>query len=140
MKEEVSRPGLHTTNNKLPRSKILRGRRNFERLFEKSTVLKSDSLQFRYRLYQDASEGCYIGFIAPKKKIRGAVKRNKIKRLLRESYRTNQHFLQDLFSEKKFGFHGVFIAGSDDLSFDEILKQVILLLSKTRERLLRFKT
>lgn len=138
MKEAVSRPDLHTTDNTLPRSKILRGRRNFERLFEKSTVLNSDSLQFRYRLYNDPAEGCYIGFIAPKKRIKGAAKRNRIKRYMRESYRLNQQLLQDLFSQNCFGFHGAFMAGSDQLTYESANTQIVDLLNKTRERLMRY--
>ncbi|TVR16429.1 MAG: ribonuclease P protein component [Balneolaceae bacterium] len=138
MREEVSRSDLHTTDYSLPRSKILRGRRNFERLFEKSTVLNTDSLQFRYRIYQDPTEGCLVGFIAPKKRIKKAVKRNKIKRLMRESYRLNQHILQDLFSQHNIGFHGAFLAGSDQLTFESTSSQVIELLQKTKERLMKY--
>ncbi len=138
MKEEVSSSELHTTDHSLPRFKILRGRRNFERLFEKSTVLNSDSLQFRYRIYNDPAEGCYVGFVAPKKKIKSAVKRNKVKRLMRESYRKNQHLLQDLFSQNRYGIHGVFMAGNDQLTLESANTQVVDLLHKTRERLARF--
>lgn len=138
MREAVSRPDLHTTDHSLPRSKILRGRRNFERLFEKSTVLNTDSLQFRYRIYQDPKEGCLVGFIAPKKRIKNAVKRNEIKRFMRESYRLNQHILQDLFSQYNVGFHGAFLAGSDQLTFESTSSQVIELLQKIREKLVKY--
>ncbi|MCC5904695.1 MAG: ribonuclease P protein component [Balneolaceae bacterium] len=121
----------------LPRSKILRGRRNFQRLFEKSTVLNSNSLQFRYRIYQNPDEGCFIGFIAPKKKIRGAVKRNRVKRLLREVYRTHQFYLQELFSGKTFGLHGVFIANRPDVTFAEIREEMVPMLENLRGRLQR---
>ncbi len=136
MKKDRNRSDFHKTDQSLPRSKILRGRRNFERLFEKSTVLNSNSLQFRYRIYQDPAEGCLIGFIAPKKKIGGAVKRNKIKRLLREVYRINQYHLQDLFSKESFGLHGAFIAQDDGLTFDQIKNDMIPVLEKVREKLL----
>jgi ribonuclease P protein component len=119
----------------LPRRKILRGRRNFQRLFEKSTVLNSNSLQFRYRIYPDPEEGCFIGFIAPKKKIRGAVKRNKTKRILREVYRMHQEYFQDLFSKKTFGLHGVFIANKPDITFAGVRDEMIPMMEKVRERL-----
>jgi ribonuclease P protein component len=119
----------------LPRSKILRGRRNYQRLFEKSTVLNSNSLQFRYRIYQDPREGCFIGFIAPKKKIRGAVKRNRVKRLLREVYRMHQQTLQDLFAKQTFGFHGAFIANKPEVTFDNIRDEMLPMLKNVHTRL-----
>lgn len=124
------------SDHSLPRSKILRGRRNFERLFEKSTVYNSDSLQLRFRYYEDPAEGCFIGFIAPKRTIRKAVKRNKIKRLMREVYRTHQHIIGDLFSKKNFGVHAVFIAKKDGLVFSDIIRDMIPLLEKVRDKLL----
>ena len=99
-------------------------------------MLNSTSIQFRYRIYQDPAEGCLIGFIAPKKKIRGAVQRNKIKRLLREVYRTNQHHLQDLFAKESFGLHGAFIAQNDGLTFDQIKSDMIPVLESLRGKLL----
>lgn len=136
MQKDRNRPEHHSSDHSLPRSKILRGRRNFQRLFKKSTILSSDSLQLRYRIYEDAAEGCYIGFIAPKKIIRSAVKRNKMKRLLREVYRIQQAPLQQIFSEKRFGFHGVFIANRPILSFADIQKEMIPLLAQVRDNLM----
>ncbi len=121
----------------LPRRKILRGRRNYQRLFEKSTVLNSNSLQFRYRIYQNPDEGCFIGFIAPKKKIRGVVKRNRVKRLLREVFRTHQNYVQELFSGKTFGLHGVFIANRPDVTFAEIREDMVPILENLQDRLRR---
>lgn len=140
MKKDRNRPEASKSDHTLPRSKILRGRKNFQRLFEKSTVLNSRSLQFRYRIYPEPEEGCSIGFAAPKKSIPKAVKRNRVKRLLREAYRTHQSYLQDLFLEKNIGFHGLFLAKNSDLSFTEIEDEMISLLSQTRIRLLRFST
>jgi ribonuclease P protein component len=138
MKKDRNRPEAHKPDLTLPRSKILRGRKNFRRLFEKSTVLNSKSLQFRYRIYSDPEEGRFIGFAAPKKNIPKAVKRNRIKRILREAYRLNQSYLQEIFAEEQFGFHGLFLAKNRDLSFAEIEEEMISLLTETKNRLLRW--
>lgn len=139
MKKARNRSDLKTGDFRLPRSKILRGKRNFERLFQKSTVLSNQSIQFRYRIYQDPAEGCLVGFIAPKKRIRGAVKRNRIKRVLREAYRCNQDYFSDLFSQKYFGVHAVFMTNSDELSYDQAEKEMVPILKKARGRFLEFK-
>lgn len=135
MKKDQNRSEGGKPDQSLPRSKILRGRRNFQRLFEKSTVLTSDSIQFRYRLYNDPSEGCYIGFIAPKKTIRSAVQRNKTKRIMREMYRIHQDFVQDLFSKRVFGFHGAFLARKAGLTFAQIQQEMPPLLQQVQDRL-----
>ncbi len=138
MKKDPNRSDSDKPDQSLPRSKILRGRRNFQRLFEKSTVLTSDSIQFRYRFYNDSSEGCLIGFIAPKKIIPGAVQRNKAKRLMREVYRIHQDFVQDLFSSRQFGFHGAFLARTAGLTFSQVQKEMLPILKEVREALLNF--
>jgi ribonuclease P protein component len=115
----------------LPRSKILRGRKNFQRLFEKSRVIKTPSVHLRYRIYEDSSEGCQIGFIV-KKKLGNAAKRNRIKRWLREAYRTQQYHLSDLFEAKAFGFHGVFMIQHVNVDFQTIREDVSGLLKKMR--------
>lgn len=137
MQKDRNRQGHHKPDLSLPRSKILRGKKNFQRLFEKSTVLKSNSLHFRYRLYQNPDEGCFVGFIAPKKKMRGAVQRNRAKRLMREAYRLNQTYLQDIFKENIIGFHGAFIANKSILTYSEIENDVKKILTELRERLLK---
>lgn len=121
----------------LPRSKILRGKRNFQRLFEKGTALNSTSLQFKYRIYDNPDEQCLVGFIAPKRQFKRAVDRNRTKRLLREAYRLNQHYLQSLFDQHTFGFHGVFIATKKLKNFSMVESEMIPLLEKAQTRLLR---
>lgn len=112
----------------LPRSKILRGQRNFQRLFKRSTVLKKPPLICRFRVYENPQERCMFGFIAPKKLFRRAVDRNRVKRWLREAFRCNQHLLPKSVRMNKTGFHAVFIAISNNLSYSEIESQMISLL------------
>ncbi|MEX2601810.1 MAG: ribonuclease P protein component [Balneolaceae bacterium] len=137
MKRDPNREtGPASPDFSLPKSGILRGKRNFERLFERATVLKSPSLHFRYRVYKEPQEGCRIGFIASKR-LGNAVTRNRVKRLLRESYRTHQAHLAGLFATRQFGFHGVLIAKSPDLTLQRVNEELIPLLERTRQHLSR---
>jgi len=120
----------------LPKSRILRGTRNFQRLFEKSTVVKTSGIQFRYRIYNNPSEGCLVGFIA-KKRLGKAAKRNRLKRLMREVYRTHQHLFTDLFATGKFGFHGVFMAQKELMTYDSVREQMISLMKDVRSTLIQ---
>ncbi|PWN05520.1 ribonuclease P protein component [Rhodohalobacter mucosus] len=133
MKKDRNRPEPLYPDQSLPRSNILRGRNNFRRLFEKSTVLNSNSIQFRFRIYDNPDEGCKIGFSAPKKIISKATKRNRTKRLLREVYRTNQSHLSDLFNSGSFGFHGLIMARKSGLSYHEIAAEMETLMLQARK-------
>ena len=57
---------------------------------------------------------------------------------MREVYRLHQHYLQDLFSNRVFGFHGVFLARQSTLTFNEIRDDMLPLLQKVRDRLVEF--
>lgn len=135
MKKDPNRPASEKPDFTLPRSKILRGRRNFQRLFEKSTVLNTTAIQFRYRYYDDPGEGCYVGFIVPKKVARSAVKRNRMKRLMREVYRLHQGLFQNYFNANTFGFHGAFLAHKADLSYHQVKEDMLILMETVGKRL-----
>jgi ribonuclease P protein component len=93
--------------------------------------LRSSSVNFRYRVYDDPAERCLIGFIV-KTKLGKAAKRNKIKRLLREVYRTHQHYLSDLFDRQEIGFHGVFMARHGNVSVESLEADMVPILQKMR--------
>lgn len=119
----------------LPRKKILRGKLNFQRLFQRSTVLKKSPLLCRYRVYSNPNAHCMFGFIAPKKVFRRSVDRNRAKRLLRESFRTNQHLLPATVRKNEIGFHAVFITTGKDLTYSNVEQQMISLLEMISDRL-----
>ncbi len=116
----------------LPKSRILRGRTNFKSLFSNSTSLSSASIFLRYRIAESNSPELKIAFISPKK-IGSAVKRNRIKRLMRESFRLNQELLEPMLNAPVL-LHVGLIARSSDIDFDTIQKDVVTLLSKLRNR------
>lgn len=117
----------------MPRAKILRGRKNFQRLFQRDAVtLRNELVDLRFRLYSDLNDGCLMGFIV-KKKLGKATERNRIKRLLREAYRLNQHILTPLFEHTSTSFHGVLMAKTIEMEFDALQGQVVDLLQRTKE-------
>lgn len=120
----------------LPKSHILRGRRNFDRLFENSQRISSSSINLRYTIYENPTEGFLVGFIS-KKKLGNAVKRTRIRRLMREAYRLNQDIIRDICQQNSFGIHFVLMAKSTHATFEQIQKDVITLLQQLRTRLLQ---
>jgi len=125
----------HKPDQSLPRKKILRGKLNFQRLFKRSTVLKNSPLLCRYRVYSNPDSQCLFGFTAPGKLFRRAVDRNRAKRLLRETFRTNQHLLPASVRNNEIGFHAIFIATAKDLSYSNVEQSMVSLLKMISDKL-----
>ena len=67
----------------------------------------------------------------PKKRFKRAVKRNRLKRLMRESYRLNKQTLLDALTEKKLQAHISFQYISDEmLDFEYIEKRMKIAMKK----------
>lgn len=134
-------PSKHTGSPEgrftLPKSAILRGRRNFQSLFSDSTLITSPSVNLRFAAYTSSSSGGKLlaGFVAPKR-TGNAVKRNRTKRLLREAYRTNQNIVKDLPAELTREVHFLFIARRTGLSYSQVSEDVETLLRSMRSKLL----
>jgi len=64
------------------------------------------------------------------------VKRNKLKRLIREAYRLNKHLLIDVVKEKNLQLHIAFnYVSNDELDFATIDKKMKQALGKVVEKL-----
>lgn len=134
-KEPSKHTGFPERRFTLPKSTILRGRRNFQRLFLNSTLITSPLVKLRFATYFNTNTGIRVGFVAPKK-LGNAVKRNRTKRLLREAYRLNQHILDGLTEQLHIELHFLFIARHTELSFDRVQKDLVYLMEEMRTRLL----
>ena len=119
----------------LPKSRILRGRRNFQNLFSGSSLIQSPLVNLRYTTFSTSQEVFKIGFISPKK-TGNAIKRNNAKRLMRESFRLNQHQIIDTVKDLNIGVHCVLIARTTNLDFSEVQKHIVTMLDELRNRLL----
>jgi ribonuclease P protein component len=83
------------TDNRLPKELIIRGHEAFSKVFESSEKTNSGFLRAYIRTYisdnksnfNSPSVSIKAGFVVTKKRIRKAVKRNRVKRLLREAFR-----------------------------------------------------
>lgn len=73
-------------NFSLPKKGKLKSKKRIEKLFSEGSRIKEGPLQLVYCKNEDGL-GIQVGFSAPKRSMRFAVHRNRIKRLLRESYR-----------------------------------------------------
>jgi ribonuclease P protein component len=79
----------------LPRSKSLKSKLLINKLFKEGQSLVAYPLRMVYLTTDyEMNEPFLTGFSVPKKKFKHAVDRNRIKRLMRESFRLQQHNLK----------------------------------------------
>tara|TARA_B100000927_G_scaffold275313_1_gene255195 strand:+ start:146 stop:490 length:345 start_codon:yes stop_codon:yes gene_type:complete len=81
-------------NKRLSKNERLKGRLKFETLFDQGSVLK----KFPIKLIYTPNPGAINHLMAvsvPKRNISSAVKRNRIKRQIREIYRLNKPFVKN---------------------------------------------
>jgi len=81
------------TNNKytLKRKNRLKSKTTIDQLFVNGKTIIAYPLRLVYINNTNAEKEIKVGFSVPKKKFKNAVDRNKIKRLMRESYRKQQY-------------------------------------------------
>lgn len=132
IKDRSNNPSSSGRPHGLSRSKILRGRKNFQRLFDEEAVtLQKPHVNLRYRICPQETPDCKMSFIV-KKKLGKAVRRNRVKRLLREAYRLNQHILSDFVHTSQLCLHGALIANTITVDFETIEKEVVTLLQEAK--------
>lgn len=76
-------------NNRFPKSERIKSKRLIEKLFSKGASFISYPFRVLY-LEQEDDKPTQFAISVPKKKIKTAVQRNRIKRLTREAYRLNK--------------------------------------------------
>lgn len=94
-------------NNSLSRNEIVKGHNSYINILQNSVIFSTDYLKVFVNKIKDPVPVDFIqsplltislkvGFIIAKKKIRKAVLRNRIRRLLKESYRLNKHLFSSI--------------------------------------------
>ena len=91
------------TSFKLEKSEIIRGYKSFEAIFNDSKQFKTNLLtgylkanKISLLTRKSPQNSIKVGFIVSKKKFRKASRRNRIRRLMRESYRLNKHYYLEI--------------------------------------------
>ena len=112
----------------LSRNERLKGTKAVQQVFADGESFTCYPLRVLY--VRDAESRTQVLFSVPKKRFRHAVDRNRLKRLMRESYRLNKHILL----QKKGGLHVAFVAIADVLpNFDFVqkkMREALLLLAE----------
>ena len=121
-------------NHSLGKSKKLKGKTTIARVFKEGSSLRKGPLRIVYLVNEDESGSSehQMGFVAPKRFIKKAVDRNKMKRLMRESYRLQQEIIQT--SDNQY-IQGMIMYQSPKLmEFDKMFSLMRKLLNELAKR------
>ncbi len=111
-----------------PKNQRLKSRKKIAEIFEKGNTLWSYPVQLIWKKFDESSPGVVqVAFVAPKRKIKKATDRNKIKRRLREAYRIHKSSI--LPADLSFGLMFIYQA-QEMLSYSQIEKSVRNLIHK----------
>lgn len=122
----------------LPKNKILSGRSNFDNLFEETAAIyHAVNLSTRFCIYKAEEWDYKMAFIVPAR-LGNAVLRNRIKRLLKESFRQRQFIVRNEISTSSHVLHAALIAKTVQINFETVEAEVINLLTQMREYIHNF--
>ena len=114
---------------KFPKKEKLKSKKLIEMLFKEGKTLTSFPYKLIYLRVEVPVDARFKTSVAvPKKNFKSAVKRNRIKRLLRESYRLNKHLVFNN-SEGNYAFLFLYL-GKEMPSYPEVDKSMQIILQK----------
>ncbi|NDP19619.1 MAG: ribonuclease P protein component [Paludibacter sp.] len=118
--------------NSFPKSEHLCGEKRITRLFTQGKAFIAYPLRVIYLIESKKdAEAASVMVSVPKKRFKRAVKRNRLKRLMREAYRLNKQMLIEKLNEKELQIQIAFNYVSDDeLDFATVEKKMKLALQK----------
>lgn len=122
--------------NSFPKAEHLCGEITIGRLFTQGQAFIAYPMRVVFLVLEksDAS-GARVMVNVPKKRFKRAVKRNRLKRLMREAYRLNKHILAQILAERGMQLHLAFNYVSDDeLDFTTIDRKMKQALEKIIEK------
>ncbi len=118
--------------NTLSANERLKSRKLFDQLFESGASIFQSPIRLVYiPMPFNAENPVLFGVSVPKRKMRHAHERNRMKRLVREVYRVNKHELIDTCLKQQKSIAILFIVQvNKPLEFDESKQKIILLLQR----------
>lgn len=115
----------------LPADSHLKGKLLFQEIFQSGLSLRLAPFVIRFSLINSPQASSQkVGFAVSKRRIKKASDRNKIKRLMREAARLNQHELVHPYQADKTLAFLILFTGKECPKFEEVNRKIKLLLSR----------
>jgi len=119
--------------NTLSKEERLKSQKQIELLFEKGSAITKFPFKLLYlSSNEENASSIRAGFVVPKRNFKSAVKRNRIKRLLREAYRTDKPLYFNNI-EGKYALMILYL-GKEMPTFDRVEKGIKQLLASFIEK------
>lgn len=129
----------------LEKSEILRGQKQYQRLLQSGKTIRTGNILCRLLVQtmedNKSREIIRAGFTVPRRNVRKAVDRNRIKRLLREAYRLNKYMLLEtvrkkfLYLDILFIYQGTAETKPRYLKLEQVQTDMIRCLSELKKRI-----
>lgn len=103
----------------------VKGKKRIDALFSKGEAFLTYPFRVSYLLYESENNGASVLISIPKKRIKSAVKRNRMKRLTREAYRLNKNLLKLDFLPENYQIDIAFIYVKEELAVFEDVQQAV---------------
>ncbi len=118
--------------NKFPKQERLSSKIDIEELFKSKNTFTQDKIKVYWNQNFSNTGNVSVLFSVPKKIVSLATKRNKIKRLLKESYRINKKILKKTDKE----IHIAFVYLSTEIpNFNTIKEKIKLILQRLNDQI-----
>ena len=121
----------------LGRSKKLKSRKLIKEIFEEKQVVNAYPLRAFYLCKEDLDRPFQVGFSVSKRNFKSAVKRNRIKRLMREAFRQQQDLLSKALTGKEIKVAILFIFADKEMpNYDQVHAKMEKALLKLEKKIL----
>lgn len=118
--------------NKFPKKERLSSKIDIEELFKSKNTFTQDKIKIYWEQKFSNTDNVSVLFSVPKKIVSLATKRNKIKRLLKESYRINKKIIQKENRE----IHIAFVYLSTEIpNFNTVEEKIKLILQRLNDQI-----
>lgn len=123
---------INASSFSFPKSEKLKSLKLFEKLFEDGNSLNKFPFKLLWiKVIPESKTPVKVAFAVSSRRIKLAVKRNRMKRLMRESYRLNKNPLIECCIKNQTGLALVFLYNGNDLiTYSETKEKIILLLQR----------